>query len=131
MESASNDYLTKAVESLQSAESDFRASRYNSCANRCYYACFQAAVAALVHEGIRSSSGRWKHSFVHSAFAGSLINRMALYPTVLRRTLTDLQLQRNRANYTTDLISEFEAYYGLRECRTFVSAIQDVLGEEQ
>jgi uncharacterized protein (UPF0332 family) len=131
MESDAEQFVRKASESLESAERDFRDGRYNSCANRCYYACFQAAVAALLHEGNRSSSGRWKHAYVHSAFSGSLINRLALYPTVLRRTLTDLQVQRNRADYTTDLIPEFEAYYGLRECRAFVSAIQDVLGEEQ
>ena len=46
-------YLAKATESLQTAESEFANGRYNSCANRCYYACFQAAIAALLREGIR------------------------------------------------------------------------------
>ena len=58
-------YLTKAVESLTSAEIDFAAARYNSCANRAYYACFQAAVAALLVAGIRPASprGEWSHEF--------------------------------------------------------------------
>jgi HEPN domain len=51
-------YLTKAAESLTSAQIDFAAARYNSCANRAYYACFQGAVAALLAAGIRPSSPR-------------------------------------------------------------------------
>jgi uncharacterized protein (UPF0332 family) len=41
-------YLAKASESLLTAESELVNGRYNSCANRCYYACFQAAIAALL-----------------------------------------------------------------------------------
>ena len=51
-------YLAKATESLQTAESEFVNGRYNSCANRCYYACFQAAIAAVLREGIRPR-GQW------------------------------------------------------------------------
>ena len=39
-------YLTKAIESLLTAETEFINGRYNSCANRCYYASFQAAIVA-------------------------------------------------------------------------------------
>jgi hypothetical protein len=41
-------YLTKAIESLLTAETESINGRYNSCANRCYYACFQAAITALL-----------------------------------------------------------------------------------
>jgi uncharacterized protein (UPF0332 family) len=44
-------FLAKAQESLASAEADFAAGRLNRCANRSHYACFQAAVAALVGVG--------------------------------------------------------------------------------
>jgi uncharacterized protein (UPF0332 family) len=47
-------YLAKASESLLTAESEFVNGRYNSCANRCYYACFQAAIAALLIEFCKS-----------------------------------------------------------------------------
>ncbi len=40
-------YLLKAEESLAGAESEFINGRYNNTAGRCYYACFQAAIAAL------------------------------------------------------------------------------------
>ena len=60
-------YLTKAEESIRTAESEFANGRYNSCANRCYYACFQAAIAALLSEGIRPR-GQWSHEFVQGQF---------------------------------------------------------------
>ena len=66
-------YLAKAEESLRTAESEFANSRYNSCANRCYYACFQAAIAALLSEGIRPR-GQWSHEFVQGQFVGVFIN---------------------------------------------------------
>ena len=37
-------YLDKAAESLAGAASEFVNRRYNNCANRAYYACFQSAV---------------------------------------------------------------------------------------
>ena len=55
--------LAGATESLLTAESEFVNGRYNSCANRCYYGCFQAAIAALLRDGIRAR-GQWSHEFV-------------------------------------------------------------------
>lgn len=63
-------YLAKASESLTTPESELVQGRYNSCANRCYYACFQAAVVALLRDGIRAKGGRWSHTYVQSQFAG-------------------------------------------------------------
>jgi uncharacterized protein (UPF0332 family) len=53
MEHTTAIYLTKAYESLLTAESEFANGRYNSCANRTYYVCFQTAIAAILNEGIR------------------------------------------------------------------------------
>ena len=84
MEEAQAD-LPKAVESLASAQGDYAATRYNSCANRVYYACFQAAVAARLAVGIRPANprGEWSHEFVQSQFNGLLITRRKLYPAAL------------------------------------------------
>ena len=117
-------YLAKAAESLLTAESEFASGRYNSCANRCYYACFQAAIAAMIMEGFRGPGGRWPHTFVHSVFSGQLVNRRHLYPAQLRSTLDDLQVLRNRADYTIDVITHTEASRGLRRCREFVTSVQ-------
>jgi uncharacterized protein (UPF0332 family) len=70
MERDADIYLAKAAESLLTAESEFDHGRYNSCANRCYYACFQAAIAAMLRDGIRSSNDQWPHTFVQSVFVG-------------------------------------------------------------
>ena len=45
-------FLVKSAESLAGAESEYANGRFNNCANRAYYACFLAAVAALMREGI-------------------------------------------------------------------------------
>lgn len=121
-------YLAKAAESLDTAESELRARRYNSCANRCYYAAFQAAIAALIEAGIRGTSDEWPHKFVQSSFAGQLINRRRLYPPAHRSTLSDLQHLRSRADYSLDLITEVEANRGFRRCRDFVEAVQQKAG---
>ena len=39
-------FLAKAEESLAGAESEYANGRYNNCANRCYYACFQETSCA-------------------------------------------------------------------------------------
>ncbi len=45
-------YLAKAEESLVGAASELAHGRYNNSVNRAYYACFQAAIAALQHASI-------------------------------------------------------------------------------
>jgi uncharacterized protein (UPF0332 family) len=131
MERDAEIYLAKAAESLLTAESEFDHGRYNSCANRCYYACFQAAISAMLREGIRSSSDQWPHTFVQSVFVGQMINRRHRYPSALRASLGELQLLRQRADYETDWITRAEASRGLRRCREFVAAIQQTGGERR
>src|SRR3989344_9394740 len=82
-------YLTKSIESLAGAESEFDNNRYNNCANRCYYACFQAAIAALMYHGIKPKSKKeqWGHDFVQTEFIGKLINRQKVYQATIRDVL--------------------------------------------
>ncbi len=116
-------YLAKAEESLRTAESEFANGRYNSCANRCYYACFQAAIAALLAEGIRAR-GQWSHEFVQGQFVGVFINQRHLYETQLRRVLSDYQHLREKADYRSELVSATQAGRALRRTRTFVAAVR-------
>ena len=116
-------YLAKAAESLQTAESEFANGRYNSCANRCYYACFQAAIAALLAEGIRAR-GQWGHEFVQGQFVGVFINQRHLYDRELRRVLADNQILRDKADYRPELVNATQASRALRRTRTFVAAIR-------
>src|SRR5438045_34618 len=82
-------YLEKAEESLAGAESELVNGRYNNVSNRAYYACFQAAISALIKARLvpRGPRDQWGHEFVHGQFVGELINRGKQYPTELRDVL--------------------------------------------
>jgi uncharacterized protein (UPF0332 family) len=120
-------YLAKAAESLTSTQTDFAAARYNSCANRAYFACFQAAVAALLHAGVQPADpkGEWSHEFVQSQFNGRLITRRKLYPAHLRRVLRDTMEIREKADYTVSLVSERVAKRVMQQAEEFVRAVQE------
>ncbi len=116
-------YLDKAQEGLAGAESELANHRYNNCANRCYYACFHAAIAALQDAGIRSSGGQWSHSFVPSQFDGLLIYRRKLYPTELRGIVERSYALRAKADYDEDFVTRTEAERAIRRTRLFVQTI--------
>ena len=123
-------YLAKATESLLTAESEFVNGRYNSCANRCYYSCFQAAIAALLREGIRPR-GQWSHEFVQAQFVGVLINQRKRYDSDLRRVLADNQIVRDQADYRPELVTPTQASRALRRSRMLVNAVQQRGGVAQ
>jgi uncharacterized protein (UPF0332 family) len=123
MEQTTTIYLTKAIESLLTAESEFANGRYNSCANRSYYACFQAAIAAILKEGIHPS-GQWNHQFVQAQFVGVLINKRKRYESELRRILADNQSLRDKADYRPEFVTATQASRALRRTRLFVTAIR-------
>jgi uncharacterized protein (UPF0332 family) len=116
-------FLTKAEESLAGAESELANGRYNNCANRCYYASFQAAIAALQRAGFQARTGQWGHDFVQAEFVGQLINRRKSYPADLRDILSRNYKLREIADYAEVLISQTEAGRALRRARQFVEAI--------
>jgi uncharacterized protein (UPF0332 family) len=119
-------FLDKAQEGLAGAQSEFVNGRYNNCANRCYYACFQAAIHALEQAGIQPTStpARWGHDFVQAQFAGQLVNRRKLYPRELHEALVRNYGLRQVADYQRDLLSETQARRALRRTREFLATIQ-------
>jgi uncharacterized protein (UPF0332 family) len=57
------EYLVKAIESLEEAAAEYEAGRYNNSTNRAYYACLQAAIHALIADGMAlPTSGRYGHT---------------------------------------------------------------------
>jgi uncharacterized protein (UPF0332 family) len=125
----------KTYESLAGAKSEFANGRYNNCANRCYYACFHAAIAAMEEHGLIPHTGRgrttWSHDALQATFAGELIHRRKRYPSELRDTLTRTASLREAADYTQDFISETQAARALRRTRIFVDTIFQRRGGEQ
>ena len=124
MEEHDSPYLLKAIESLAGAESEYSNQRYNNTANRCYYATFQAAIAALQMAGLRPIRGDWSHEFVPAQFDGLLVNRRKVYPPELRGVLSRNAGIRLSADYDEDPVTRTEANRALRRSRTFVQAIQ-------
>jgi uncharacterized protein (UPF0332 family) len=118
-------FLEKAAESLEGAESELAQDRYNTCANRSYYCCFQAAIAALLADGIMLTGGRttWGHDFVQAQFVGQLINRRKVYPADLRDTLARNLILRHIADYTTEFVTETQARRAVRRARDFFAAV--------
>lgn len=118
-------YLTKAEESLASAESDFAAGRYNSCANRVYYACFQAAITALLRAGVGPSprDGQWRHDAVQAQFVDRLVNRCKEFPPELRDTLERLMRLRQTADYEPNAVPVAQVERAMRRGRAFVDAV--------
>lgn len=117
-------YLFKAEESLAGAESEFINGRYNNTANRCYYACFQAAIAALLQAGIQPERRQWGHEFVQARFVRELVNRRKVYPAGLRQTLSNTLGLRQTADYGGDRLNQREAAKALRWTRPFIEAVQ-------
>ncbi len=123
MAKASSAYLQKAEESLRSAIADLEAGRYNSSARGSYYACFQAAVAALLTEGIKSSA-RWGHGFVQAQFAG-LVVRRKLYSSDLRSVLPQTLKLRQRADYEETPVSARWSRELSGQAGRFVEAVRE------
>lgn len=117
-------YLAKARESLEGAGSEFEQGRYNNCANRAYYAAFQAAISAMLREGIVRADDKWPHAYVQSEFSGRLINQRLRYPAEFGGTLAKLQLLRHRADYRGATISRSDARIALGQSSEFVQAIR-------
>jgi uncharacterized protein (UPF0332 family) len=114
-------YRQKAWESFAGAESETANARYNNAANRAYYACYQAAIAALMGAGL--SRSRWDHDYVQAQFAGQLIARRKLYPSELRSMLSDLSLLRVEADYEQKNVSRSSAQRAVRDARRFLNRV--------
>jgi uncharacterized protein (UPF0332 family) len=123
-------YLDKAVESLEGSESEFVNHRFNNVANRSYYACFQAAIAALIQAGIQPSGSQWGHDSVQSQFVGQLINRRKLYSARLRNILEQNYRLRATADYQREWVSETRADRALSRAEEFVEAVDQRNGQK-
>jgi uncharacterized protein (UPF0332 family) len=120
-------YLAKADESLLGAQSEVDQGRYNNAANRCYFTCFQAAIAALQQANIAPPGGQedWGHAFVQAAFVGQSINRRKLYAPGLRQVLARNLTLRHKADYARDLVTQRQAERAVQRTLEFLAAIRE------
>ena len=112
-------FLAKAEEALASAAGDFASNRFNSCANRSYYACFQAATSALLTMGVDARS----HRAVQALFARELVNRRKMYSGNMSSVLPMLTTLRQTADYRPDHVTRGEASRALAHAGHFVDEI--------
>jgi uncharacterized protein (UPF0332 family) len=124
-----NAFLAKAAESLAGAESEFGLQRYQNASNRIYYACYQAAVAALLAAGVRRLGDHWNHDTVQALFNRELINRRKRYPAGLSGTFETLITLRNIADYELRSVSQIQASRSIRKARRFVEAVLAIDGD--
>ncbi|MBA3414026.1 MAG: HEPN domain-containing protein [Chloroflexia bacterium] len=126
-------FLAKAAESLAGAESECAMGRFNNCANRAYYACFQAAIAALLRAGYgpSGSDGEWRHAAVQALFSQQLVNRRKTYPAALQMVLERGALIRATADYQETSVGRREVVRWLRRSREFVEAVRQRGGSQQ
>lgn len=126
MAEADDVLVPKALASLAGAESELAAGRYDNAANRSYYACYQAAVAALRRAGVAPPGGagsQWGHAAGQAQFVGLLINRRKAYPGDLRDVLVLAFALRQTADYGTRSVTEVQAARVLRQARRFVALV--------
>jgi len=128
---ASGIYLAKALASLAGADLELASQFFNNAVNRAYYACYQAAVAALVAEGIQPAlQNFWPHDVVHAEFARLLVDDRGRYPARLRATLKAVFDERLKADYEPDVIGEATAREAVERVREFVGAVADRVGAD-
>jgi uncharacterized protein (UPF0332 family) len=101
------EFLDKAKNNLAVARICHENRFYDACANRAYFATFQAAIAALTEKGMKR--GKYDHKWVQAEFGEKLIKRQKVYPAKLKSYLLEMQIIRNRADYENRHVSRKDA----------------------
>ena len=129
-----SSFLDKAHECVAGAASELANGRYNNSANRAYYACYQAAIHALLEADIQppKASERWGHGFVQARFNGDLINRRKRYPPDIRDTLENNYRLRATADYhRLNHVTEVQAIRAIQRAEAFVAAVAQAGGRRR
>ena len=116
-------FLTKSIENLAVAEWSFEHRHYNACANRAYYAMFQAAVAALASVGVTPKTEIIDHGWVQGRFAAELTRRRKKFPG-MASYLNDVRFVRDVADYKSEMVNRRRASRVIRIAREMVGAIR-------
>jgi uncharacterized protein (UPF0332 family) len=114
-------FVEKALENLDAAKDLFEKGAYNASANRAYYASFQAAVAALAHEGLKKKGH--PHDWVQAQFAGVLIRQKKLYSSSMKVYLSEMLEVREDADYSTKMVSRTDAREQLKKATELVNTV--------
>ncbi len=119
------NYLNKAANSLKAAQLCFDNGLYDDAVSRAYYCVLKAAIAILVAFG-HSAETQKKHQWVRAIFPRELMKRKKILPRELMTYFTDLQNERESADYEPKLISDKTAERAIKKAQKFLSLIQKV-----
>jgi uncharacterized protein (UPF0332 family) len=121
-------YLTKARNSLRTAQSAYEQGDFDSCASRAYFAVFQAEITALIKlTELRPEA--WRHEHVQAEFNRRLIQTRKVFPASLRSIHDDLIGRRHTADYTGQHVSARLAEQCVRRATEMLTAIERILEE--
>jgi uncharacterized protein (UPF0332 family) len=115
-----DDLLTRARQTAQSARTLLESGDPNGAVNRAYYTMFFAAQTALEYRGVEITSS--KHGVLVGRFGEHLVKTGVLpreLGTLLNRTLE----LRQKAAYGSGDVSYANAERSLREAEAFVAAV--------
>ncbi len=117
-------WLEKARENLTAAQLCCDNALFNACANRAYYAMFQAGAAVLLKHEIAPSGEKIGHEWLQSSFSGYLIHRRKMFSAKFRSYLNDAYWVRVRADYKTEAVPRKVALRQLERAREFVQTLE-------
>jgi len=116
-------WLDKANENIAAAQLCFDNGHFNACANRLYYAMFQAGIAAMVKHGLLKPEAEVGHDWLQSNFTGQLIRHRKVFPVKFRPYLSDAFRVRLLADYRILPVSKKIAGSELKKAKEFINAI--------
>jgi len=123
------DYLEKAESSYLGARACLERKAFDSRVSPCYYAVFQAAIAALMQlTDFRPFGGEWSHKATQAEFNRRLVMRRKVFSGQIGKTLLTLIEWRHRADYSPTSTGSQMARAGTALADAFLSAIKDQLG---
>jgi uncharacterized protein (UPF0332 family) len=123
------EYLEKAQSSYAGALACMERGAFDSCVSRCYYAVFQAAIAALIQlTDFRPQKGEWSHKTTQAEFNRRLVMRQKVFSGEIGRILLTLIERRHRADYSSVSTGGRIAQASAILAKTFLSTVEDQLG---
>jgi uncharacterized protein (UPF0332 family) len=124
------DFFEKAVENIKDAEDAFRNARYNACANRSYFAAYQAAVSLLSKFGVKSPKLDFDHAWVQANFVVNFIKRKKVLSSKFSDYLNDLRSLREIADYRPVSVSKKDAKRALDKANELIKEISKHVSHE-
>lgn len=120
-----HECLTKAEEALKAADLCYDNGLHDSCASRCYYTMFWAAIAALEWTGYLPQ--KWSHSGLSSVFGKELVKKRRLLSPTLAGRLGDGYDLRRLADYERRPVGKKRTKRVLDGAREFVVSVREVV----